>query len=71
MSSPAFEVVLARLYTDRSFREQFLRDPSMALAHIDLTATERADLAGIDRVGLVMAAESYSAKRSRHAARRG
>ena len=69
MSSPVFEVALARLYTDTSFREEFLLDPAMALAHIDLTATERADLAGIDRAGLVMAAASYSSKRARRSAR--
>jgi hypothetical protein len=69
MSSPAFEVALAHLYTDAPFREQFLRDPTVALAHFDLTAAERADLAAIDRAGLVMAAASYSAKRAHHARR--
>jgi hypothetical protein len=71
MSSPAFEVALARLYTDTSFREQFLRDPQAVLVHIGLTAAEQADLAAIDRAGLLMAAASYCAKRSRHPARRG
>jgi hypothetical protein len=71
MSSPAFEVALARLYSDTPFREQFLRDPTAALERMGLTVTERADLAGIDRPGLLMAAASYSSKRARHGARRG
>ena len=67
MSAPEMERTLARLYTDRSFRHAFLCDPSAAVAALDLTAGEKADLAGMDRAGLVMAAASYQHKRGRRA----
>jgi hypothetical protein len=67
MSAPEMERTLARLYTDRSFRHAFLCDPSAAVAALDLTAGEKADLAGMDRAGLVMAAASYAHKRERRA----
>jgi len=72
MSALEAERTLARLYTDAGFRHAFLRDAAHTLAPLDLTAEEKADLAGIDRAGLVMAAASYQHKRTRYAAlRRG
>jgi hypothetical protein len=70
MSAHEMERTLARLYTDSSFRQTFLRDPSVALRALDLTAGEKADLAGMDRAGLVMAAASYQHKRERRASGR-
>lgn len=67
MSAPEMEQTLARLYTDVSFRQTFLRDPNAALRALDLTASEKADLAGMDRAGLVMAAASYRHKQERRA----
>lgn len=67
MSAIEMERTLARLYTDEAFRDAFLRDPSDALSTVDLTADEKADLAGMDRAGLVMAAASYRHKRERRA----
>jgi hypothetical protein len=64
------ERTLARLYTDPSFRHGFLRDPKVALSALDLTPDEKADLAGMDRAGLVMAAASYQHKRERRACAR-
>ncbi len=59
----AFEITLARLYTDAAFRHLFLENPEQALSHTDLSDDEKADLKAIDRVGLIMAAGSFSAKR--------
>ncbi len=70
MSALEAERTLARLYTDANFRRAFLHDPGRALGPLDLTAEEKADLAGIDRAGLVMAAASYRHKREDHAASR-
>jgi hypothetical protein len=67
MSAHEMERTLARLYTDSGFRHTFLCDPSVALGALDLTANEKADLAGMDRAGLVMAAASYQHKRGRRA----
>ncbi len=61
MSSPGLEAYLARLFTDAEERERFLREGT---APAGLSDAERASLAGIDRVGLRMAAESYGAKRA-------
>lgn len=64
MSAQAFETALARLYTDPDFRSRFLADPESALADQGLTCEERNDLIGVDRAGLVMAAQSFARKRS-------
>lgn len=63
MSAQGLETVLARLYTDPEFRNRFLEAPETALADQELSAQERADLAVLDRAGLVMAAHSYHRKR--------
>jgi hypothetical protein len=67
MSSRSFEHTLARLYTDARFREAFLRDARSTLEPIELSETERAALARVDRAGLVLAAASYTFKRARSA----
>ncbi len=67
MSAHEMERALARLYTDSGFRQAFLHDPGVALRALDLTAGEKADLAGMDRAGLVMAAASYQHKRQHRA----
>jgi hypothetical protein len=66
MSAHEVEVTLARVYTDPSFRRAFLSDPLAALQPLDLTSEEKADLARIDRAGLMMAAASYHHKRAQH-----
>jgi hypothetical protein len=71
MSAREMERALARLYTDSGFRHAFLRDPDAALSALDLTPGEKADLAGMDRAGLVMASASYGHKRERRAGSRG
>jgi hypothetical protein len=63
MSSPRLEAFLARLYTDDALLERFLEDPQAAAAGCGLDAAELADLALIDRPGLVMAARSFAFKR--------
>jgi uncharacterized protein (DUF3084 family) len=64
MSSPALEAFLARLYADEVALSQFLADPDAVPASAGLDPAERAALAAIDRVGLVMAARSFRAKRA-------
>jgi hypothetical protein len=63
LSAQEFESVLARLYTDPDFRSRFLEAPEAALADQPLSENEKADLAAIDRAGLVMASQSYYRKR--------
>ena len=71
--SPAFEAFLARLYVDAELRGRFLADSRGAAAAAGLTGPEREALAGIDRVGLALAARSFEGKREARAgvARRG
>ena len=59
-TSPAFEEVLARLYTDSAFRQQFLANPS---AISGLSQAESEALSQIDRVGLDLAARSVASKK--------
>ncbi len=65
MSAQAFEITLARLYTDAVFRAQFLDNAEQALKELDLTEAERNHLREIDRTGLVLAANSFMHKRKR------
>ncbi len=65
MSARQFEIVLAKLYADEEFRKLFLSDPARSLAGTDLTEKEKANLLAIDRVGLIMAAHSYSSKKEK------
>jgi len=64
MTGPAFEAFLARLYVEADLREAFLRDPEGEAGAAGLTKEECASLAGMDPVGLELAAESYGRKRA-------
>ena len=66
MSAPALETLLARLYSDAAFRARFLADPLGVSMQAGLSEAEALALAGIDRVGLELAAESYERKRTAH-----
>jgi len=66
MSSPRFEAFLARLYCDDAFLARFLASPAQAMTEAALDDREQGAAADIDRVGLVMAARSYSTKRQHH-----
>jgi hypothetical protein len=63
--SPAFEAFLARLYVDASARARFLADPRAAASAAGLADHEIAAAVGIDRVGLELAAASFTHKRRR------
>ncbi len=63
MSSQRLEAILARLYTDRDFRERFLAGALAAAELEGLDDGERRAIEGIDRVGLRMMVESLAAKR--------
>lgn len=64
MSARRVEAVLARLYVDDDARKRFLSDALEYTIAAGLDADEARQLAGIDRVGLMMAARSFAAKRS-------
>jgi hypothetical protein len=68
MSSQRFETFLARLYSDRAFRESFLQSPEAMAREMKLDPLEQCAAIDIDRAGLLMAARSYEHKR---AGRRG
>jgi len=70
MSSPALEEFLARLYTDEPALAKFLQPPTEAARAASLNDAEVSALADADRIGLVMAAASYRAKRERRKSRR-
>lgn len=57
------EIILARLYSDAAFLEEFLAKPDSALAQYDLDAAERQGLLAIDRAGLRFACRSFARKR--------
>jgi hypothetical protein len=65
MSSPALEHFLARLYTDETALEAFLRGPVETARAAALDPAEVSALAGADHIGLGMAAASFRAKRER------
>jgi hypothetical protein len=66
MSAATVEVFLARLYSDATLREIFLRDSVEALSDLEITADERRELMVMDRAGLQMAATSFAHKRTQH-----
>ncbi|HEX4185772.1 MAG TPA: hypothetical protein VHY78_07930 [Stellaceae bacterium] len=68
MSSPALEEFLARLYTDEPALAEFLRMPAETARAAGLSDAEVLALEGADRIGLVMAAASFRAKRERRKA---
>lgn len=65
MNSPRFEAFLVRLYTDSHLRVRFLAEPLQIARAAGLTNSECAALLEIDREGLIIAGESYTAKRQR------
>jgi hypothetical protein len=68
MSSPEFEAFLARLYCDRNFLEEFMRESDRVIRESPLSERERQAALAIDRVGLLMAARSFESKRHARAA---
>ena len=70
MSSQQFETFLARLYTDREFRERFLRAAQQVAAEAGLGEDEQRAAVEIDQPGLLMAARSYEFKRAGRRSRR-
>jgi hypothetical protein len=70
MSSRQFETFLARLYTDREYREAFLEAPEQVIQRAGLEEQERQAAFAIDRAGLRMAARSYELKRAGRKSRR-
>jgi len=66
MSTPRFEEFLARLYTDRVFREQFLADRRGIASAVGLTEEQIASVIAIDAEGLILAAKGFEKKRARH-----
>jgi hypothetical protein len=69
LSSQRFETFLARLYSDRGFRERFLAAPESVATEAGLDDHEQRAAVDIDRVGLLMAARSYELKRAGRARR--
>ena len=67
MTGPAFEAFLARIYVDGPTRERFLADPTGEALRAGLSRGEAEALARVDRAGLLMAADSFAAKRARQA----
>jgi hypothetical protein len=70
MSSQRFETFLARLYSDRGFREDFLASPEQVVADAGLDDSERRAALTLDKPGLLMAARSYDLKRAGRRSRR-
>ena len=66
MSATEVELCLARLYTNAQARRAFLADPLSVLGAFDLDASERDAFVNIDRAGLTLAANSFSAKRAKY-----
>ena len=62
MSAQTFETFLARLYTDKGFRDAFLELPEQCLRNEDLTREETDDLLRLDRPGILMASHSFQHK---------
>ena len=63
MSSPGFEAFLIRVLVDPDQRERFLSAPQSVARAAGLNEHEVSALASIDRVGLLMAADSLRRKR--------
>ena len=68
--SAAFEAFLARIYVDDEARRRFLAEPREEAARAGLDAAEQDALAAVDRVGLELAARSFSRKRAAASRRR-
>ena len=63
MSADRLEAFLARLYTDRLFREEFERARRSVALREGLAAEDLEAVLAIDADDLALAAESYAAKR--------
>jgi hypothetical protein len=70
MSSQRFEAFLARLYSERQFLDEFMRDAERAAREMGLDPREQQAALAIDRAGLLMAARSYELKREGRRAKR-
>jgi hypothetical protein len=70
MSSPRLEEFLARLYTDEASLAAFIRAPAETACAAGLDEADVSAMVAADRVGLVMAAAGYRAKRARRNGRR-
>ena len=64
-------MALTELYVNRELREDFLKNPENFIERWKLSMEEGEALRAIDRVGLRMAAESFSKKRDRAKRRQG
>lgn len=64
MNSTRLETFLARLLVDKSFRDDFLNDPELAIVTEALDAVERKAALQIDHASLLLAARSFMAKRT-------
>jgi hypothetical protein len=71
MSSPQFEAFLARLYCDRDFLKEFMRESDRASREAGLSERERQAAIAIDRAGLLMAVRSFESKRHARTQRPG
>ena len=69
MSSPVLEGFLARIYTDEPALAEFMRMPAETARAAGLGDAEVLALVAADRIGLVMAAASFRAKRERRKVR--
>jgi hypothetical protein len=70
MSSPQFEAFLARLYCDRDFLEEFMRESDRVIKEAGLSERERQAAIAIDRAGLLIAVRSFESKRHARRAHR-
>lgn len=64
MSSKQFETFLARLYSDRVFRERWLATPEQVVHEAGLDDQQQRAALALDKPGLLMAARSYEFKRA-------
>ncbi len=62
MNPKTCEIILAKLYTDKIFREAFISDPESALTPYSLTPEEFLEFKHLDFIGLDLAAHSYAQK---------
>jgi hypothetical protein len=67
MSSPAFETFLAKIFTDDSFLQSFIKAPQESARAAGLNDDEIQSLASIDQAGLAFAARSFAKKRAGYA----
>lgn len=65
MNGSGLQAFLARIYVDRDARERFLLDPSGEARRAGLRDEDACALEHVDRVGLVLAAQSFELKRAR------